>query len=216
LNLAGLFAPMIAIVPTGVGVECNALFVGGSVAKSVQMVDPIVVQAQTEAGLFNNIIAYFGVTLIALFLLWRYPQKFLRGPERIAWFRRAILVYFAVVVVFGVSAWNLWFGRASFTHNVAAIAMFGAFGVVVAYNGWARSRAPARYAWWCRWIVVAMILAVIAWPAVAGWMLDVRWWAFGLEATELALFTVFWVMQTAVFWERDPISGDRLSVASER
>ena len=210
LNLAGLFAPMVAVVPTGLSTVCDARFANLSDPERNTLVAGI--EAATRDGLQNNLVAYFGVVLVALVLLLVFPRQFVRDGTRLIWMRVAVVGYIVVVAAFAVSAWRVSSGEQSWAHNLAAILMFVAFGVVVAHNGWFRGHVPGWYQNACRAIVVAMVGAVL----VFFWMRsqDVSWALFALEAAELVLFATFWLVQTIVFWQRDVITGDHLDVAS--
>jgi hypothetical protein len=219
LNFAGLFAAMVAVVPTGVSTACDARFDGlpdpnsdGYQHAYDQIAEPI--KAVTRDGLQNNLVAYFGVVLVALaFLSWR-PQQFARDPARVGRTRVAILVYMVVVVVFAVSAYNMWRGENSFAHYLPAILLFVAFGIVALHNGWRRDHVPDWYSTSCKWLLYAMVAGAIIWPVVFNAVAGVDRWVFGLEATELLLFTTFWVLQTIVFWKRDIISGEVIRMPS--
>ena len=166
----------------------------------------------TRDGLQNNLVAYFGVVLVALaLLLWR-PQQFARDPGQVGRTRIAIVSYMVVVAVFAVSAYNVWRGSNSFAHYLSAILLFVAFGIVALHNGWRRDRVPHWYSTSCKALLFAMIAGVIIWPV--GVLADVDWWLFGLEATEWVLFTTFWVLQTIVFWKRDIITGEVIQMPS--
>jgi hypothetical protein len=219
LNFAGLFAPMVAVVPTGISTACDARFDGLPDSNSSgyqqaydQIADPI--KAVTRDGLQNNLVAYFGVVLVALaVLLWR-PQQFARDPAQVGRTRVAILAYMVVVAVFAVSAYNMWRGENSFAHFLPAILLFVAFGVVALHNGWRRDRVPGWYSTSCRWLLYAMVAGAVIWPIVFGAIAGADWWVFGLEATELLLFTTFWLLQTIVFWKRDIITGEEVALPS--
>jgi hypothetical protein len=219
LNFAGLFAAMVAVVPTGISTACDARFDGlpdpdsdGYDQAYNQVAEPI--KVVTRDGLQNNLVAYFGVVLVALaLLLWR-PHQFARNPASVTLTRLAILSYMVVVAVFAISAYNAWRGENSFAHFLSATLMFVAFGIVALHNGWRRDHVPDWYSTSCKWLLYAMVAGAIIWPVVFKLLAGVDWWVFGLEATELSLFTTFWVLQTIVFWKRDIITGREVPMPS--
>jgi hypothetical protein len=215
LNFAGLFAPMVAVVPTGLSPTCDARFKGlpdpdsdGYQSAYDQIAEPI--KVVTRDGLQNNVVAYFGVVLLALlFLLWR-PHQFARDPQNVTMTRLAILAYIVVVGVFAISAYNKWRGENSFAHFLSAILVFVGFGIVVLHNGWRRHHVPPWYSTSCKWLLCAMVVGIVIWPAVIGPVAHADSWLFGLEGTEWILFTTFWVLQTIVFWKRDVVTGQEV------
>jgi hypothetical protein len=215
LNLAGLWAPMVAIIPPGVSVACDARF-DGIVGEDAIDAKQAEILELVKPGLLNNLIAYFGVALAAIALLAIFARQFTTQSDRVTRMRAALLVYAVVVVVWAVGAYLLWLDRASWAHMLSAVAMFVAFAAVVMHNGWRRAPVPDWYRVWCRRILYGMAIAAVVWGALIAGPFDVRWAVFGLEMSELLLFAAFWVMQTAAFWERDVVTGTRVPVTTER
>lgn len=214
LNFAGLFAPMVAVVPTRVSVECDARFVGLDAKDRQSLIDEI--GAVTRDGLQNNLVAYFGVVLVVLALLFLFPHQFVRDRRRVTGMRVAVAAYFVVVLVFAAAAYRTWQGEQSWAHNLSAILMFVAFGVVVWHNGWRRQNVPRWYSMSCRVLALAMGVALVVCLGVIGAVFDARWDVFALEASELVLFAAFWSLQTYVFWNRDLVTGEEVAMSVTR
>lgn len=213
LNLAGLWAPMAAIIPPGVTVACDARFDGlvGTQAIAAKQ-DEIVGLA--KPGLLNNIIAYSSVALLVIVLLAIFARQFTTQPNRVKPMRTALLVYAVVVVAWSYGAYQLWLDRASWAHMLSAVLMFVGFAVVVIHNGWRRPDAPRWYRTWSRRIFFGMVISAVVWGSMITGPLEVRWAVFALEMSELLLFGAFWVMQTAAFWERDVVTGHHVAVST--
>jgi hypothetical protein len=59
-----------------------------------------------------------------------------------------------------------------------------------------------------------MVSVAVAWGIMIVGPFDVGWAVFALEMSELVLFAAFWVMQTVAFWERDVVTGSRVTVTA--
>lgn len=213
LNLAGLWAPMVAIIPGGVQVACDARFDGIVDGPAIEATQDEILEL-VRPSLLNNLVAYFGVALAAIVLLVIFAPSFTTRPDRVKWMRIALLVYAVVLVAWGYGAYQLWLNEASWAHTLSAIFMFASFAVVVLYNGWRRPSAPEWYRTWCQRILFGMVGVAVVWGVLIVGPSDVGWAVFALEMSEIVLFAAFWVMQTAAFWERDVVTGADVSVAT--
>ena len=206
LNLAGMFAPMVAIIPIGVNTECDPEFAALPFDTDTRAALISEIEAQTRAGTFNNAAAYFGTLGLLYVIMFIWPRQFSKSPDdpkRVAKVRWAVALYLLVVVTFAIGAGARWNGDSSWAHYVAAVLMFVAFGVVVARNAWWRHRYPVSR-WYIRFskgIAIGMIAGVVLGGVL--WWLDVDRMVFILEAVEILLFGAFWFAQTVEFWDRD-------------
>ena len=181
LNLAGAFAPVIALVPTPNLGDCHR-DIGA---------------AGRNAGVGNNVFALLVVGALALVLVaWLVRRDIKAHPETAkpggyGWVAAFALWLFAATV-FAVNR-DLFLAQA---HNVAAITMFVFIIGVVFAN--ARSYGGAtnrnRYAL-IGWLMLASAAVVLV-LGLAGWKHAV----FGIEAILIALFAVFWLIQTRELW----------------
>lgn len=197
LNLAGVCAPVVAFVPLSRPGTCGSV-----------LTTPV----NRDLNIGNNVTALLvagglGLAVLAVLgLLGRWDSA--PGTTTTARFG------FAVTVVLYLGTWAVfvlarrWF--VDHGHEVAAIAMF-AFILLNTWlnaHNWRRHRAehpdgpPPR--WRLNWYAVlaaAMTAAVVVWGLV-GALAHWPYWVFGIEASLIALFAVFWVLQTVELWDR--------------
>lgn len=185
LNVAGMLAPAVALVPTPGAGSCRSV--------PATFSDP-------SANIANNMLALFIVgapclVLIAVFVLRNKAEfKYLAG-----------LTVAAAVFAGGI----VWFfanrdGFESGAHYTAALAMFVCIILVVIVNAQQYHRNPATaskpsgrnpYAV----IAVAMVvlpLLLAAYKWIFGWDHAVLW----IEGVLIALFASFWISQTQELW----------------
>jgi hypothetical protein len=94
----------------------------------------------------------------------------------------------------------LWDDFNTRAHGIAAVLMFFFLALAVGGNAWDRRGGPAprTYFWLYASIAAAMVIApAIMFPLGSGW----RHMVLALEATEIALFAVFWLVQTREHWD---------------
>jgi hypothetical protein len=178
LNLAGMFAPIVALVPTPDTGSCASL---------------LGTTADRNLNIANNMTALIAVEVIALALL---AGTAIRSRPK----RPTIIGYAAAGITFIVTATVFWADRGLFidhAHGVSATAMFACILLVVAVNAFNFKEvrdASLRN----RYTVIAVAMAVatvgLLIALAAGW----DYWLIALEGTLISLFAVFWVIQT---WE---------------
>src|SRR5262245_37733431 len=210
LNLAGMFAPVVALVPTPGTGSC------GSVLTTAE---------NRDTNISNNVFALLivglaGFVFLAVFTLlahFRYARRWPRW-QTITGYLVAFVVWVYAVVAF-------WGFRSFFTHTAhysAAITMFVCFlGVVVLdaisykvqHDPAVQARDPLaekvkgtfRDALKPRnpylWIAIAMILDAIVW-GIVGLVFNWQHWIFWVEATLIVLFALFWGWQTVELWNK--------------
>ena len=185
LNVAGMLAPAVALVPTPGEGTCRSV--------PATFGDP-------SANIANNMLALYIIgapclVLTAVFVLRSKPEfKYLAG-----------LAVAAAVFVGGI-VWFFW-NREGFdqgAHYTAALAMFICIIIVVIVNARQYHRKPATgakpsarnpYAV----IAVAMVVAPLllaAYKWVFGWDHAVLW----IEGVLIFLFALFWISQTKELW----------------
>jgi hypothetical protein len=176
LNLAGMFAPFVAFVPTGDPNRCTS--VRGSSLGFAQNID-------------NNVTALLVVGLLAALVLLVRRGKRLLEPPNAAGYLTAALVWVALTVWFFLPG-------DSFTdhaHTVTAVAMFVCIFIVVWDNaihyeppGGGR-RNPYRL------IAVLMLASAVA-TGLAALLFGKGYSVLVIEAIFIVLFTLFWLIQT--------------------
>jgi hypothetical protein len=205
LNLAGMLAPVVAFVPTPLH--------EGQVVNEVPVDCPgeavRCVPEEFVAGVDNNVVALAIVAALGLGLGWWMARRDgpLTGRARFGLLAAAaVVVSFVLVFVVGHDAFLV------VAHYASAVPMFGALVVVMAINarqsrsqltmrGRAVSYAPLYRA---LWVGMAGALGLAGLYLLLVWLTPLTpWvgWIFLLEAVLLALFTVFWVLQTAEWYD---------------
>jgi hypothetical protein len=198
LNFAGACAPFVAWVPTDPApTTCH----------------PTLDTTDRTLNIANNVGALFVVAAAALLTLGvllavsGYRRSRVDAPSVIAYLI-VVAAYVAAIVLF--LAERPWFS--SNMHEISAISMFTLLAInafVNGYNLYQTRRHPSRVdqppkrrvGWFNLYTAVGtfMVLAAI----VFGFVFRQFWhqWVFGLEATEIGLFAVFWLRQTIELWD---------------
>ena len=204
LNLAGVLAPVVALVPTPAVGTCEARPGGGLTAPA----------AATVAAIENNVPAYFvagafsGVLMIVATRLVpdRVPFPPLTQAAKIG---RGV-GFAALLAIFGYAV--VWYlhDHQSFecqAHLRAAFTLFGFIILVVLVNAIGRSRdvqhrRRSSMPWLNSYSVIfaLMVLGLVVSAVLRAQ--DWGYWVLFAEAVELGLFLVFWIRQTLELWNR--------------
>lgn len=184
LNLAGGFAPVVALVPTGAQDEptCNA----------------VPAEEAARAHIVNNMTALLAVSFVALVAV--FVLLLLRGNERLAMagWGVAALVWLAGLVTF--LAEEDWF--VSHAHSVAAGLMFACIVAVVFVDAFDFRTTPGSSTRNRYFAIGVAMLASVGAAAFAWKVLDWDYVILGIEAALIALFAFFWLIQTFELWNR--------------
>lgn len=189
LAVGGMLAVVVGLVPTSESAICTASPLSG-----------IDVPARVDNNMWSALVAgAVGLSVAAL-----VARR--RGPLRPMARRHGTgLIVTAALLLIGV----VWFvgwedGFVAHAHNTAAIGLFASVVAVVALNAWeCRCRGDRR-------ITSRRYLAVLtAMIVLGGGLIVARWFGFdaGLLAAEvvvIALFAVFWLVQTDELWDDGP------------
>jgi hypothetical protein len=190
LNLAGICAPFVALVPTPTIGDCGTVYDGRNRAVNIE----------------NNVFALLVVLTIALIAVAAMEfvnQKRKREAPLSTWERLGFVVAAVALVVVWIvfSAAREWF--ALNMHNISAIAMFFFIWLTVLLNArhlrgrqtprQRRSRAVYRAIGWL--MVIAAVGNLVA--GLAGWPYAV----IAVEAELIFLFAVYWMTQTIELWD---------------
>jgi hypothetical protein len=205
-NLAGLFAPVVAFIPTTDVGYC------WSVAPPAQPVSDGSLAPWVEAGVRNNVTALLVMGVVALVSISLIPVVTGRGSPLGALRSsgagtKAVLGVFAAVLVVGWWSYTSWAGFFEHAHGYSAVAMFGCLALAVATNAW--QLREDRTAWFWAYLSIALCMpaaGVFVWVAdrfSQGWDHAV----LVLEAIEIALFAAFWALQTVRDWNRTVWDG---------
>lgn len=201
LNFAGMLAPLVAVVPTSSPGTCWSIesrpppVVDGHLAGWVVANIDNNVRALLITGFAGLVVA----AVIAMFATRNVRAVAEVGEPGTRWGLLGALVL--IVVTFVAFEW--WDDFDTRSHGIAAVAMFAFLAAAVAVNAWERrdDRATRVYSWLYAVIAAAMVLAaVVMFPLGSGWAHMV----LVLEATEVALFAAFWIVQTIELWDETP------------
>lgn len=187
LNLAGMLAPIVALVPV-------------APPGQDELTDAMI------SNLKNNMAALILIGLIATLALWLWPKGSQTDPGRSSSIRLALILYTGVIVA-GSLVFVVWESARPTFHYIAAISMFICFGIVAAIN-WGRS-APGWPRRAYRFVAIGMAIALVviggykllsevADTGLGEWHTSVFW----LEVIEIALFAGLWITQTIEQWDR--------------
>jgi hypothetical protein len=197
LNFAGVLAPFVALVPTDVApTDCH----------------PVLDTTNRDLNIANNVGALFVVAAGALIAVGILTILQIRDHERPD--RANVIGYLVVLAVYAVGlvlflAERTWFMK--FAHPIAAVGMFTLLCINALVNGYnlyrtRRTQDPAvsppkrivspfntYTAVGTLMVIAALVIVIVVRPF---W----HQWVFGLEATEIGLFAVFWLRQTIELW----------------
>jgi hypothetical protein len=190
LNLAGMFAPIVAFVPTPGTGSC------GSVLGTTK---------DRNVNVANNIFTLIVVGALGLLVLGALMIRAQRSADLARQPNRSAKIGYAVAFVAWLGA-TLVFGLARHffvanAHYTAAGLLFVCIVLVVVIDAVEFKAKTAPASRWNRYlaIAVAMVLSVVIMviAKVAGW----DYWLLGLEISLIALFAAFWAIQTAELWD---------------
>lgn len=190
LTLAGMFAPVVALVPTPNAGDCF------SIAGPAE---------NRDANVSNNVFALLvaggvGLVILAVLVLLARAGKGVNMPSA------SVLVVFAVTSVVWLLALVVFNVEHRFfiqnAHYTAAIAMFACFLAVVIWN--AVDYKAAKGVSWLKnhyaLIAAGMVIAAVV-IGLSG-LLGFDYWVLVIEATLITFFAVFWAIQTGELWDR--------------
>lgn len=182
LSLAGMFASVVALVPTP-----NP----GSCASALD----VFTRHDRDVNIANNVTALLTVGALALLI-----SGILTARSRT---RPALIGYAVAVTIWVLTALIFWADRDFFTrtaHHTAAVLMFLCIVAVAVNNAldYKRKTSPGslknRYAAIAGTMVATSLVILVA--ALLGW----QYWIIAIEATLLSLFAVFFGIQTSELW----------------
>lgn len=203
LNVAGMLAPVVALVPT--------TKIGG--CWSIEPDPDPMIKGELAEWVVRNIANNFGalaiagviglVVAIALAVHDKRKGKTTKQTERnmrtSAMISGAILLIFVVLMI-------RWEYFKVFAHHLAAGSMFVALNVaVIATARWERSERKLfgwRYKQWYRCLAWLMSVGgLVVWGLAA---LTVAHHVLVIEAWEIVMFALFWIVQTVDNWREKP------------
>ena len=212
LNIAGMLAPIVAVVPTGeLGGETRVV---DGVTEKVPRCLPSV--SLTESGgiptdvlkatVGNNFHALLIVGFVGLVVAVGIAL-FVNGPratlEPVEPGTKKSLAATGGLLLVGLLLITYWDGFYTGAHTPAAVIMFLFLGGAVLFN--ARKpredadRAYARWYWIVFWSMLGGAIVIVGLQK----FLFKDHTVFALEAWEIGLFALFWIVQTAENWDEE-------------
>jgi hypothetical protein len=191
LNLAGMLAPVVAVVPTADIGSC----------RSVAPLPTDTLPEWVVPAIDNNIWALWivGVAgLIVAVILWlinrnnpkRRPE-IESGTGRSLFLTAGLLVAALLVILFAPSYVH------ADAHGHAAIAFFACLWVAIFVN--IKQHRSGDEQRWRRWYVLVAAGMILSAPV--GLLRSYPYHTFVLEALEIALFATYWIVQTIENWD---------------
>lgn len=198
LNASGMLAPIVAVVPTTDVGECWSVE-----PPSFPLTPDGELRGWVVANIDNNITALIVTGMAGLIIAAVIASIATRnvlavaevGPVRM---RLGLLAAMAFLIV-GAVVFALWDDFDSRAHGLAAVAMFLFLAVAVALSARRRRHDEGGrvYFWLYSSISAAMVLsAVVMVPFGSEW----NHMVLALEATQIGLFAVYWLVQTHEHW----------------
>jgi hypothetical protein len=198
LNAAGMFAPIVAVVPTSDVGTCWSV-----TPRPLPVNDDGELADWVVANIDNNITALIITGIVGLIVAAAIATVATRNMRAIAevgpvQMRLGLLGAMAFLIA-GAVVFVAWDGFDTRAHGLAAVAMFLFLAIAVGLNAWKHRNDPAPRAYFWVYAAIAGLMvgaAVVMLPLGASWDHMV----LVLEATEIALFAVFWLVQTKEHW----------------
>lgn len=197
LNIAGMLAPVVALVPTSTVRESTLLASSPDPVRDGELAEWV------RASIDNNIkallIAGFAGLLVAA-LIASVANRSVLAVAQVGdpGMRRGLAGALALLVA-GALAFGYWDGFYTHGHTIAAFTMFGFLALAAAINAW--QWQETRTEQWYFGLYVFIALAMVAAALVL--LLFARHWDYKvlvLEIVEIALFATFWLVQTREHW----------------
>lgn len=192
LNLAGMFAPVVALVPTsGAG---NCFSIRQSPDPTVMRNGEKVLADWVHYNVRNNMLALFAAGILAVILIIAIRDRQrprVTTADATGRLTVSLLVVIALLVV-GMVAYLVWPAFEVRSHYIAAMVMFLFLGVVVFHHERACPAPAYKRLYRGTWVAMAASLAVA--------FLQFRHSILVLEVLEIGLFSAFWIVETKEEW----------------
>ena len=212
LNFAGMLAPIVAVVPTG-ELGGGTRVVGATTEKVPRCLPSV---SLTESGgiptdllkatVGNNFHALLIVGALGLVVAVGIAL-FVNGPratlEPVEPGTKKSLAATGGLLLLGLILITFWDGFYTGAHTPAAVIMFLFLGGAVLFNAREQredsDRAYSRWYWLVFWSMLGGAIVIVG---LQKWLFKDHT-VFALEAWEIGLFAVFWIVQTAENWDEE-------------
>jgi len=199
LNAAGMLAPIVAVVPTSDVGTCWSV-----APRPLPVNDEGELAEWVVANIDNNITALIVTGIAGLIVAAVIATIATRNMKAIAEIgpvqMRLGLLGAMALLIGGAILFAFWNDFDTRAHGFAAVAMFLFLATAVGLNAWDSRRDPAPRAYFWLYASIAFLMiaaAAVMFPLGSSWQHMV----LVLEATEIILFAVFWLVQTAEHWD---------------
>lgn len=195
-NLAGIMAPAVAVLPTFDVGECWSIEPPARPRTDDGLAQWVVANIDNNARAL--LIAGF-VGLIVAAAVAVVDQRDLLAPVRVGGLgQRAGLALTLVLLIVLYVLYLRWDDFLVEAHGLAAVALFVFLALGIASTVLQRRRRPERRRFFLAYgaILAAMVVAAIVIPLIPDWDHSLLF----LEAVEIALFGLFWLLQTYEHW----------------
>jgi hypothetical protein len=183
LNLAGMFASVVALVPTPDAGTCMSV--------------PFAMEDRA-ANIANNVSALLAVGALALVMVAIMAVREPRTRTSIIASATAGLVWLAALLVFEIAR-HFFDNMAHYTAAVLMFACIIAVGVInAAEYKKHKSGSVLRNPYTA--VAAGMGMAIVV-SGGARWVLGWRHWTIAIETALIALFAIFWAVQTKELWD---------------
>ena len=205
LDIAGMLAPIVALVPTGFEPVCvpGLPFDHGDGTLTTG------IRSEVQNNLWAYLVAASAALLIALAIFLRDTWRTRQDPPGSTVARVGLLVTTAVVI--GIGWWAFTTDRILEWHAWAAIVMFGLLALASIWNGialiisdpstpWPRRGRFDRFA--CAYIATGLLMVAVG--VYIKWIRPEPWnhRTLVLELVEIALFALVWIIQSIERWNK--------------
>ena len=188
LNLAGMLAPVVAVIPTTDVGMCTSQPATSPLKKDGTLADWVI------ANVDNNVTALL-ITGIGGLLL-AAAVAHIGGQSKFRW-GLAITLGFLTIAALAFRYWDAFYTRA---HGIAAIGMFLFLAIAAALNAWDVKDDDKKRPYF--WTYITIAAAMIIFPILL-WPFDLSHSVLIIEAVEIVLVGFFWLLQTKEFWYDD-------------
>jgi peptidoglycan/LPS O-acetylase OafA/YrhL len=186
LNFAGMLAPVVAVVPTtDVGVCWSRAPSSVPVNTDGTLADWVI--ANIDNNMLALLIAGIGGLLVAAAI------AHIGGQSKFRW-GLAITLAFLLLAGLAFRYWDDFYTRA---HGFAALGMFAFLAAAVALNAWELRGDPDKRPYFLTYIVIAVLMVAVP---VVFFPFDFDHSVLVVEAVEIVLVGLFWLLQTKEHW----------------
>jgi hypothetical protein len=189
LNLAGMLAPVVAVIPT------TDVGVCWSQEPTQQPVVDDTLADWVVANIDNNVLALLITGIGGLLIAAAIGH--VGGHSKFRWGLAITLAFFVLATL----AFRYWDDFNTRAHGLAAVGMFAFLAAAVGLNAWNIRGDTDKRSYFRTYIAIAAVMVVFPLLLIP---FDLDHSVLIVEAVEIVLVGVFWLIQTKEFWYEDP------------